>query len=202
VPIYRFAIGDTEEFKFEITARIEAKTLSAARKRLVEILPQDVDIDVQADLGPNESVTLYCRSGEEMFKRLGLLSEAVCPECDDTHPITSDSDLILCRDCFAKYAEGRSAPALAPRFALHQAVEKIWTVGDANKADAEGWSLFDAGGRFEIERDDETEIFDSDEAAVAHVERRAAEGSTLHAKALLIHRAFEQRSTEEAAINE
>jgi len=56
----------------------------------------------------------------------------------------------------------------------------------------EGWALFDYDslGLFEIERDDDKDVFDSDDEAVAHVERMAESGSALHAWALVLHRGF------------
>jgi hypothetical protein len=58
--------------------------------------------------------------------------------------------------------------------------------GDANH---EGWSLFDVNstGLLEIQRDDEADLFESDEAAVNFVRRRANEGSMPHYLALRTH---------------
>lgn len=48
-------------------------------------------------------------------------------------------------------------------------------------AEVEGWGLFNDG---EIQRDDEADIFASDEEAVEHVRRLAEAGSALHREAL------------------
>lgn len=44
-----------------------------------------------------------------------------------------------------------------------------WTPQDVMDAAEEGWGLYDASGRFEIERDDEARVFESDLHAQLHV---------------------------------
>ncbi|HEJ2342264.1 TPA: hypothetical protein ACWLUJ_005781 [Pseudomonas aeruginosa] len=53
----------------------------------------------------------------------------------------------------------------------------------------EGWALFEIGlsGLVEIQRDDEMAIFETDEDAVDHVKRMAAQGSQPHKDALARH---------------
>jgi hypothetical protein len=61
---------------------------------------------------------------------------------------------------------------------------------DSRLADAEGWGLFDVDslgvGHLQIQRDDEADIFESDDAAIEFV-RRVARYSPYHAKAVAIH---------------
>ncbi len=62
-----------------------------------------------------------------------------------------------------------------------------WTGSDAGAAEAEGWNVFDCGnGQLVIEADsDNPTPFGSDNmAAFAYVEKRAAEGSDMHKRAL------------------
>lgn len=54
-------------------------------------------------------------------------------------------------------------------------------------AESEGWALFDAGGVWQIQRDDEAAIFPDDEAAIRFVRERASEGSERHTQALAKH---------------
>jgi hypothetical protein len=54
-----------------------------------------------------------------------------------------------------------------------------------------GGGIYDFGNGLEIERIDDAELFDSDAAALAHVEAKAAGGSELHQRALAIHRRYE-----------
>ncbi len=51
-------------------------------------------------------------------------------------------------------------------------------------AHSEGWAIFN---ECEIQKDDDFDSFDGDDAAIAHVERMAASGSRWHAKAIEIH---------------
>lgn len=53
----------------------------------------------------------------------------------------------------------------------------------------EGWALFEIGltGKVQIQRDDESAYFGSDEDAVQYVTRKAAEGSQFHKDALSRH---------------
>lgn len=52
---------------------------------------------------------------------------------------------------------------------------------------SEGWDLFEVEGKLEIQRDDEMEIFASDDDAIAHVTRMAQAGSQIHQEALSRH---------------
>lgn len=54
---------------------------------------------------------------------------------------------------------------------------------------AEGWDLFDVDskGIFQIQRDDDSAIFQSDIAAVDFVRKKASEGSEVHMRALAAH---------------
>lgn len=63
----------------------------------------------------------------------------------------------------------------------------------------EGWALFchdEAENLHHIERDDEAGMFDDDESAIVFIQRRASEGSSIHALALAAH-----NSCPEYAIN-
>lgn len=70
--------------------------------------------------------------------------------------------------------------------AAHKTTPAEWSRADSEAALAEGWDVWDADGVLEIQRDDDAEVFDSDAGAIAHVQRRAAEGSDLHARALKV----------------
>lgn len=68
------------------------------------------------------------------------------------------------------------------------------TARESEQACAEGWGLFEVfgsarrpDGSLEIEKDDEADIFESDEAAVAFVRAQAEKGSALHRYALKLH---------------
>ncbi len=74
-----------------------------------------------------------------------------------------------------------------------------WTDKDAKRAAKEGWAIFEAHhvtcstSVFEIERidspeDPEVKVFRSDTQAIQHIIRKAAAGSSLHLRALKIHR--------------
>lgn len=56
---------------------------------------------------------------------------------------------------------------------------------------AEGWALIDvnAEGLYEIQRDDEANIFETDEDALEHVRRLADRGSKPHMEAMKRHAA-------------
>lgn len=56
------------------------------------------------------------------------------------------------------------------------------------QATREGWCIIDKNdtGELEIQKDDDTNVFHSDEDALAHVQRRATEGSLYHHHALFI----------------
>ncbi|HGM8090045.1 TPA: hypothetical protein ACKP9S_006476 [Pseudomonas aeruginosa] len=58
-----------------------------------------------------------------------------------------------------------------------------------NDLSSEGWALFEIGlsGLVEIQRDDEMAVFETDEDALDHVKRMAAQGSQPHKDALARH---------------
>lgn len=56
-------------------------------------------------------------------------------------------------------------------------------------AETEGWAIFNADTMPQIQRDDEMDAFDSDDAAILHVRAMAEVGSALHQKALELHNA-------------
>lgn len=73
-----------------------------------------------------------------------------------------------------------------------------WARADSAAATAEGWDVFDvdSSGRLEIERIDDPRDsednaleprFSSDTEALIYIESRAAEGSSLHLRALAQH---------------
>lgn len=76
------------------------------------------------------------------------------------------------------------------------------------QASLEGWGLFSTGTAtdghtpLEIQRDDEAEIFESDEAAYAHVVAQAATGSECHLRALASLWADENMADEDRAPTE
>lgn len=83
------------------------------------------------------------------------------------------------------YAEQH--PEAFGRPAEHDAVSgETWTHEDHERAAAEGWviALNSETERDDIQRRDESRVFDSDESAVLHVYGKAREGSELHARAL------------------
>ncbi|MBI6883053.1 hypothetical protein [Pseudomonas putida] len=53
----------------------------------------------------------------------------------------------------------------------------------------EGWALFDVDGSglMEIQRDDELDVFETDDDAIAHVLARSEQGSLSHRRALALH---------------
>lgn len=59
-----------------------------------------------------------------------------------------------------------------------------WTKADTFTALSEGWMVFNG---CEIQRDDETGLFATDDDAIEHVRRLAAEGSHTHMLAIDIH---------------
>jgi hypothetical protein len=63
-----------------------------------------------------------------------------------------------------------------------------WTCADGAAARLEGWDVFDAhtetGVEVQLQRLDEEEKFPDDADAMAHVMRRANEGSDLHRRAV------------------
>lgn len=60
-----------------------------------------------------------------------------------------------------------------------------WHDKDQLDAYEEGWGVFDVEGHLEIQRIDETELLDSDDAARALVLGMAQQGFRLHRKAIL-----------------
>lgn len=102
----------------------------------------------------------------------------VCPnECPGDAVITVES-------IHERRPNGEKEPRPAGLPALPE-----WTPADCAAACDEGWCVFnvDGGGPLEIERDDEAEVFESDDEAIAHVRRRAKAGSELHQKAITLH---------------
>lgn len=88
--------------------------------------------------------------------------------------------------------EGPQAPA-------HPDFEDLWTNADQGRACSEGWAIFEAHGYLEIERNDvndppyeDAPYHESDDAAIEHVRARAAQGSELHGRALVIHARYEE----------
>jgi hypothetical protein len=62
-----------------------------------------------------------------------------------------------------------------------------WAKPDWQIEDGEGWALFNVETRPEIQRDDEADVFASDEDAIAFVADRAKDGSDPHLRALALH---------------
>ncbi len=86
----------------------------------------------------------------------------------------------------------------------HPGLDDRWTVRDQARACREGWAIYEAARYgitvLEIERNDvndppyeDAPQFKSDEEAIAHVRRRAREGSRLHRRALELHRRWRRR---------
>ena len=60
-----------------------------------------------------------------------------------------------------------------------------WNSEAQEIAFSEGWGIFDSDTYgVSIQRDDDQALFADDDAAIAHVEARAAGGSTIHQQAL------------------
>lgn len=59
-----------------------------------------------------------------------------------------------------------------------------WTQTDQETALAEGWAIFNS---VEIQKDDDSPRFRTDGAAIAFAFRQALSGSTLHARAIILH---------------
>jgi hypothetical protein len=68
-----------------------------------------------------------------------------------------------------------------------------FTVPDQAAACREGWGLFLADDRLEIQRDEGAAIFETNEAALEHVRRKAELGEDLHRRALHLHSAVGDR---------
>lgn len=69
-------------------------------------------------------------------------------------------------------------------------IAALWSYEDQQRALREGWGVFDGmfDGVFngvEIQRYDEAELFENDDAAIEHVESEACNGSNFHARALM-----------------
>jgi hypothetical protein len=71
--------------------------------------------------------------------------------------------------------------------------EELWNDSDSKNAMKQGWDMFagthvgDTAEVFEIERDDEAALFETDEDAIAHVVAEAGNGSRIALKAMLLH---------------
>lgn len=65
--------------------------------------------------------------------------------------------------------------------------EERWPTECSKAASQEGWDLFECGGALvQIQRDDDLSTHPDDASALAHVVERAAAGSELHRRALLV----------------
>lgn len=73
----------------------------------------------------------------------------------------------------------------------------------AETMEAEGWCVIEASGtgKWSVQCDDETEDFADDDAALSHVERRAAEGSEPHKAALAFVKAANDEIEKEDRTN-
>lgn len=60
----------------------------------------------------------------------------------------------------------------------------IWTASDSLQASEQGWGILHCGGEYQLQRDDDSEIFLTDVAASTYVKGRAALGDELAQKAL------------------
>lgn len=60
----------------------------------------------------------------------------------------------------------------------------VWTPDDSKKASAQGWGVFECGGEHQLQRDEESSIFLTDDAAAAYVRSRAGLGDELAQKAI------------------
>ncbi len=68
-----------------------------------------------------------------------------------------------------------------------QPFEQRWPATCSQAAAQEGWDLFECGGTLvQIQRDDDFSELADDACALAHVLERAAAGSDLHRRALLV----------------
>ncbi|HEP8970153.1 TPA: hypothetical protein VDU83_002489 [Pseudomonas aeruginosa] len=101
--------------------------------------------------------------------------------------LVTDKSLAYGRELLADPSSGWKKSASQP------AVSAPAVEAPAEKVDlsSEGWALFEIGrsGRVEIQRDDEMGIFETDEDALDHVKRMAAQGSQPHKDALARHMA-------------
>ncbi len=93
---------------------------------------------------------------------------------------------------------GLATPKHAPD--LEQNPQPTWSREDDAEAEKEGWNLFSVDdGRLEIQRIDEYDVFETDDAALAFIRERAAGGSALHQKALDLDRGAQQGLAENDA---
>lgn len=101
--------------------------------------------------------------------------------------LLTEKSLAYGRELLADPSSGWKKSATQP------AVSAPTVEAPANKVDlsSEGWALFEIGrsGLVEIQRDDEMGIFETDEDALEHVKRMAAQGSQPHKDALARHMA-------------
>lgn len=79
-----------------------------------------------------------------------------------------------------------------------------WTDQDADRADAEGWNLYEYRGGLEIQRNDENDPphedaprFEDDEHALKWVRSQAQRGSEMHSRALAIHQKYAAQIAEQ-----
>lgn len=64
-------------------------------------------------------------------------------------------------------------------------LENHFSAYDAGFAQAEGWGMFEVDGRYQLQRDDEAGIFESDGDAILFVAAKAAD-SPLHKAAIMM----------------
>ncbi|WP_124128493.1 hypothetical protein [Pseudomonas aeruginosa] len=100
--------------------------------------------------------------------------------------LVTEKSLAYGRELLADPKSGWRKSAIAPAVSA-PAVAHASEDGLAS----EGWALFEIGrsGLVEIQRDDEMAIFQTDEDALEHVKRMAAQGSQPHKDALARHMA-------------
>lgn len=67
-----------------------------------------------------------------------------------------------------------------------QVIPERWTLADQDKAEDEGWNVFNAESEPVLEADSDCEEFTDNDAAIRFVTARAKRGSELHAKALRV----------------
>lgn len=54
------------------------------------------------------------------------------------------------------------------------------------QAESEGWDLFEVDGRYQLQKYDDDQVFDTDLAALLHVARHALNGSQYHLDTLAL----------------
>jgi hypothetical protein len=89
----------------------------------------------------------------------------------------------------------RAQPKVTAHLAHPAFPDDHWTRDDTWAADSEGWNIYDAGGRLEIERNDVNDDenapwFPTDDDALTYVSSRASEGSEMHLRALQIDQKY------------